>query len=119
MNAPQGYQKIKVHLDFACKHDGCDKARLVAGGHLTPDLSDIGNAYLEATTKEKLYIVAGPEFEELQGHILVIHKALYGLKSSGLRWSQTIHNIMLQLRFKPCKADPCVWLREVKDSRQS
>ena len=33
--------------------------------------ADIGSAYLEATTREKLYIVAGPEFEELQGHILV------------------------------------------------
>ena len=57
----------------------------------------IGNACLKATTKETLYIVAGPEFEELQGHILVIHKALYGLKSSGLRWSQRINDIMLQL----------------------
>ena len=103
MNAPQGYQKIKVHQVFSCVHDGCHKARLVAGGHLTPDPidtiysgavskrslglsillakfnnmevwgADIGNAYLEATTKEKLYIVAGPEFEELQGQILVIH----------------------------------------------
>ena len=34
MNAPQGYQKINVHLDFPCKHNGCHKARLVAGGHL-------------------------------------------------------------------------------------
>ena len=81
----------------------------MAGGHLTPDTidsiysgvvstrslrlsiflaklnnmkvwaADIGYAYLEATTKEKLYIGAGPEFEELQRHILVIHKALYGL----------------------------------------
>ena len=25
---------------FLCKHDGCHKARLVAGGHLTPDLTD-------------------------------------------------------------------------------
>ena len=100
------------------KHDGRHKARLGAGGHLTPDPiesiysgvvsirslrlviflaklnnlevwgADIGNAYLEAKTKEKLYIVAGPEFEELEGHVLVIYKALYGLKSSGLRWSQ-------------------------------
>ena len=45
----------------------------------------------------------------------MIHKTLYGLKHSGLRWSQRIHDIMLQLRFKPCKADPCVWLREVRD----
>ena len=55
---------------------------------LTCLIADIGNAFLEAKTKEKLYIVAGPEFEELAGHILVINKALYGLKSSGLRWSQ-------------------------------
>ena len=35
--------------------------------------TDIGNAYLEPTTKEKIYIVAAPEFKELQGHNLVIH----------------------------------------------
>ena len=100
------------------------QGQISGGGHLTPDpidhiysgvvstrslrlstflaklnnmkvwAADKGNAYLEATTKEKLYIVAGPEFEELQGHILMIHKALYGLKSSGLRWSHRIHDIM-------------------------
>ena len=46
----------------------------------------------------------------------MIHKAIYDLKSSGLRWSQRIHIIMLQLRFRPCKADPCAWLREVKNN---
>ena len=30
-----------------------------------------------------LYIVGGPEFEELQGHVLVMYKALYGTKSGG------------------------------------
>ena len=67
---------------------------------------------MEAKTKEKLYVVAGPEFEELEGHIVVIYKALYGLKSSGLRWAQRIHDIMLDMGFSPCKADPCVWLRK-------
>src|SRR5210317_613299 len=32
---PKGFQKIQVHLVFACKHDGRHKARLVANGHLT------------------------------------------------------------------------------------
>ena len=119
---------------------------MVAGGHLTPDPiesiysgvvsirslrlviflaklnnlevwgADIGNAYVEAMTKEKLYIVAGPEFEELDGHILVIYKTLYGLKSSGLRWSQKIHDIMLDMGFSAYKADPGVWLRKAKCS---
>ena len=35
--------------------------------------ADVGNAYLQALTKEKLYIVGGPEFEELQGHVPVRH----------------------------------------------
>ena len=117
-NAPQGHQKINVHLVFACKHNGHHKARLVAGSHIFPDPvdsiysgvvstrslrliiflsklnnmkvwgADIGNAYVEATTNKKLYIVCSPEFEELQGHIHVIHKVLYGLKRSGLRWSE-------------------------------
>ena len=33
--APE-YKKIKVHFVYDVKHDGRHKARLVAGGHLTP-----------------------------------------------------------------------------------
>ena len=143
-NAPQSYESIKVHLGFACKHDGHHKAKLVVAGNLTPGPidsiysgvvstrslklsillgklnnmevwgADLGNAYRKATAREKIFIVAGPEVKGLQGHIYVIHKALYGLKSSVLCWSHRIHVIMLQFRFQPCKADPSVWLRAMK-----
>ena len=96
------------------KHDSRHKARLVAGGHLTdiPTESvysgvvnlctlcmvifiaqlnglelysaDVGNAYLEAETKEKVYIVGDQGFGDLEGHTMIIHKDLYGLHSSGL-----------------------------------
>ena len=52
--------------------------------------ADVGNAYLEALNHEKLYIVAGPEFGELQGHTLIVHKALYGLRTSGARWTERL-----------------------------
>ena len=45
---------------------------------------DIGNAYLESYTQEKVYFVAGPEFGQEVGHTFIIDKALYGLHSSGL-----------------------------------
>jgi hypothetical protein len=32
---PDGHKKIRAHLVFDVKHDGCHKARYVAGGHLT------------------------------------------------------------------------------------
>ena len=108
---PKGFQKIRVHLVFDVKHDGRHKARMVADGHLTNlplnsvyagvvslrgfriclflaelnDMeayaTDIGNAYLEATTQEKVCICAGEEFGKRKGHLLIIYKALYGLRS--------------------------------------
>ena len=41
---------------------------------------DIGSAYFEAYTREKLYIISGPDFKELEGHMLLVNKALYGLR---------------------------------------
>ena len=52
--------------------------------------ADVGNADVEAVTKEKLYIVARPEFEDLEGYILTFSKALYGLNSAGKRWAETL-----------------------------
>ena len=134
INHPKDYHRIKVHLVFAVKFDGRHKARLVADGHLTPEPieniypgvgsprnlrlviflgklnhlelwgADIGNAYLEAFADEKLYIVAGPEFQELEGHILIFLKALYGLKSSGKRWAEVIHGISRDMKILPSKS---------------
>ena len=39
--------------------------------------ADMGNAYLEAFTDKTLYIVVGPEFQELERYILIFLKALF------------------------------------------
>ena len=74
--------------------------------------ADIGKAYLEAYIHEKLCIIAGPEFEELEGFILIFNKALYGLKSIGKRWVERFHDIIKDMGFTPFKADPCIFMRE-------
>jgi hypothetical protein len=66
---------------------------------------------LEAETKEKVFIVAGKEFRDCEGHIFVIHKALYGLRSSGLCWGEKFSNTLRDMGFEPSKADPMLWLR--------
>jgi hypothetical protein len=142
---PPGYKMIRVRMIYAVKHDGRRKGRLVAGGHLTDVpidsvysgvvslrgirlviflaelnnleiwATDIGNAYLEATTAEKVCIVAGPEFGHLQGHLLVIHKALYGLRSSGLRWHEKFADTLRDMGFFPSKAENDMWMRRNGD----
>ena len=73
--------------------------------------TNIGNAYLEAETKERVYIHAGPEFGDREGHTLVIFKALYGLRTSGLRWHERFADCLRDMGFYPSKAEPDIWMR--------
>ncbi|KAL7565356.1 hypothetical protein ACA910_013578 [Epithemia clementina (nom. ined.)] len=62
-----------------------------------------------------MYIVAGPEFKELEGHILIMHKALYGLKSSGARWHDRLFGVLTEMGFTPSKDNPGTWMRKCSD----
>ena len=77
--------------------------------------TDIGNAHLEAVTQEKVYIIAGAEFGELEGHTLVIHKALHGLRTSSLRWHERLADCLRTMGFAPSKAEPEIWMRNGGD----
>ena len=113
---PPGYKRIPIHMVFEVKMDFTRKCRLVAGGHVTdpPDtitfssvvsresvhiaftiaalmdldimMTDIGNAYLNADTSEKVYSYAGKEFGAYEGRLVIIVRALCGLKSAGASW---------------------------------
>ena len=72
---------------------------------------DIGNAYLNATCREKLWTVAGPEFGSEKGSVMIISRALYGLKSSGVAWRSTLARTMVLLGYRPTQADPDVWIK--------
>lgn len=141
-NAPPGYKKIPLSMIFDIKLDFTKKARLVAGGHRTDPptsmtyssvvsresvriaftiaalngldviMSDVGNAYLNAKTSEKVYGIAGPEFgDDDVGKVCVIVRALYGLKSSGAAWRSHFANDLRDMGFTSTLADPDVWLR--------
>jgi hypothetical protein len=139
---PDDYKKITVHFIFAIKEDGRRKGRLVANGNLTdiPNESvysgvvslrslrivtllaelnglhvmsaDISSAYLTARTSEKVYCVGGVGFGDLEGHSLIIVKALYGLRSSGARFHEKFADTLRHMGFSPCVADPDVWIRD-------
>jgi hypothetical protein len=128
---PVNHKKIRCHMVNDIY--GFHKARLVADNHLTKSPvdavysgvvslwslrivifiaelnrlelwgADVGNAYFEATTRKKVYIIAGPEFRDREGHILVIKKALHGLRTSGVRWHERFANGLRDLGFFPSR----------------
>ncbi len=106
-----GHKEIKCHIVFDVKMDFTRKTRFVAGGHMTDAPSsltyssvvsresvkivfliaalngldiiscDIGNAYLNAPCREKIWFIAGPECRpNLVGQPCKLVRALYGLK---------------------------------------
>jgi hypothetical protein len=78
---------------------------------LDVDAADVGNAYLMAYTKEKLSIIAGPEFGDLQGWLLIIVKALHKLCTTGARWHEFFADTLMDMGFYPCKAHTDVWMK--------
>ena len=74
--------------------------------------ADVENAYLHNYTKEKIYTVAGPEFKELQGLILICVKSLYGLKTSMGRWHEALSKTLWLIGFQTSKVDPDLWIRD-------
>ena len=100
-----------LHWVFAVKTDLRHKARMVMGGHVTnaDDMDkyaattsmngvklqlyltardrkelisgDVGSAYLNSFTQEKIWTVLGPEFGDAEGKVEVV-KSLYGLITS-------------------------------------
>ena len=110
--APCGWSKVTGHLVWDVKMDFTHKVCWVLDGHKTPNpvglmyagvvshesvcitftyatlnrlsVSDIRNAYLQAPSSQKDYIICGPEFRiKNVGKVALIHRALYGGKSAG------------------------------------
>ncbi|KAL7425958.1 hypothetical protein ACHAXH_000388 [Discostella pseudostelligera] len=72
--------------------------------------ADIGNAYPQAPSSEKHYIICGPKFGmENKGCIALIWRALYvGMTGIDL-WHHLCHCCMSQLGFTLLCANPDVW----------
>ena len=142
---PPGYKRIPYHVVFDIKFDLRHKARLVAGGNHTENprediysgvvgmetirlgfvlaamnnlqccAADVGNAFLCGKTREKVYIIAGPEFGENAGKRMIIDKGLYGLKTSSARFHEHLSSKLRLMGFAPSKADADLWMRPKDD----
>jgi len=74
--------------------------------------ADVGNAYLQAPVREKVHTTAGPEFGlNNVGKTVIVVRAMYGLKSSGAAWHAKFSETLRGMGFKPCLADPDVWMK--------
>jgi hypothetical protein len=95
-------ESVCIVLTYAALNDG-----------LGVTAADICNAYLQAPSSRKDYVICGPEFGlEHAGKKALIHRALYGGKTAGRDFRNHLRACsMAHLGFTPCRADPDVWMR--------
>lgn len=74
---------------------------------------DVRTAYLNGTVDEELYMQQPPGFA-VPGHehkVCKLRKSIYGLRQSARCWNKALHAALLELKFKPSTADPCLYIR--------
>ena len=137
-----GWTKASGHLVFDVKMDFTRKARRDKDGHRSPNpttlayagvvsresvrvgltytalmdlevmAADIQNAYLQAPSSEKYFIICGAESGlEHVGKVALITRALYCGKFSGRDLWHHLRDCINFLGFTSCQADPDVWMR--------
>jgi hypothetical protein len=136
-----GFQEIQCHVIINIKMDFTRKARFVAGGHMTdtPGLityssvvscnsvrlafltaglnnldvlaGDATNAYINASCREKIWFEGGVETGKDRGKVLIVTRALNGLKSSGAAWRADLAATLRNVKFTSSQADPDVRIR--------
>ena len=147
VRAPNGWTKVTGHLVWDVKMDFTRKTWWVLDGHKTPEpegstyagvvlresirialsyaalngidifAADIRNAYLQAPSSCKNFIICSPEFGlEIEGKVVLIHHALYGGKSAGRDFHNHLRSSMHFLGFTSCPADPDVWMHRALKS---
>ena len=131
--APPGWCKVSGHLIWDVKMDfpsrtpdpigsmfagvvSRESVRIAFTYTVLNDLqvfaADICNAYLQAPSSQKDYVMCGPEFGiENIGKVVLIHRALYRGKSAGWDFRNHLRSCMHHLDFQPCLADPDVWMQ--------
>ena len=135
--APPGWKPSSGHIIYDVKMDFTQNPRWVKDGHNTPDPStsncagvvsrdsvcitltyadlngvdvtdaDIQNAFLQAPSSEKHFIICGPKFGlEPVGKIALMFRSFYGGKMAGRDFWIHLSSCMNLLGFKSIQGDP-------------
>ncbi len=74
---------------------------------------DVDTVFLQAQLEEEVYTTQSEGFLSTKHpqHVCLLKKSLYGLKQAPLAWNRTIDQHLQKNSFRPCQADPCVYVK--------
>ena len=98
-------------------HESVRIAFLAAGlNDLKISACNISGAYINTPAGEKVWFEAGKEWGKDCGRVMIVVRALYGLKSSAKAWRQFFVRTLTKLGYCSCLADPDVFMKPEVDT---
>lgn len=70
---------------------------------------DISNAFTNGILEEEIYMMYPPGLKRTKGKVLRLKKSLYGLKQASRVWNKTLTKTLVDLGFKQCVSDTCLF----------
>jgi hypothetical protein len=102
----------EVTYSSVVSDDSVQLAFLIAGlNNLDILAGDVTYSYLNASCREKIWFEGGIKTGEDRGKVLIVTRALYGLKSSGAAWRADLAATLRDMQFTSLQANPDVWIR--------
>jgi len=77
--------------------------------------ADVSTAFLFGSLpeSERVFMEAPPGMAAASDEVLSLHKCIYGLKQASRRWYEKLCKTLSEAGYKPTKADPCIYIRDV------
>ena len=98
------YKTIRMLLGIASKNN------LILGQ------LDVKTAFLNDILKVEIYMELPKGYPTKPvGVVCKLIKSLYGLKQSPMEWNSALDQYLLSIGFKPTAADPCLYVRNIKE----
>jgi hypothetical protein len=74
---------------------------------------DVKSAFLNGELEEEVYVQQPPGFADAKhgGHVLKLHKALYGLRQAPRAWNAKLHDSLQSLGFERCPLEHALYRR--------
>lgn len=78
---------------------------------------DVSSAYLNGELDDEVYMAQPEHFVDDQhpNLVLKLKNSLYGLKQSGRAWNMKLTNVFINMGFKQCVSEQCMYIRNHND----
>lgn len=78
---------------------------------------DVCTAFLNGNLKEEIYVQQPEGYSDGSSNVWKLNRSLYGLKQAPRCWNSCFENILLDMDFKQCEADCCLYTKQVNGKK--